>query len=139
MNGENSDRNPDKSDNNERKPMAPAINNPFDVCKFQQLALFLTFNLLALDELVEFVEKYRQRKYDEELTYLQEDLGGVEEVARKLKTDLNKGITAFTEEELDERDMIFGTNKKKVFKRTSKISNSNLQAFSNFSGKLLMI
>jgi hypothetical protein len=82
--------------------------------------------LLALDELVEFVEKYRQRKYDEELTYLQEDLGGVEEVARKLKTDLNKGITAFTEEELDERDMIFGTNKKKVFKRTSKISNSNL-------------
>jgi Ca2+ transporting ATPase len=65
------------------------------------------------------VEKYRQRTYDEEIIYLEETLGGVEEVARKLKTDVVDGITVTTVEELEERDMIFGTNKKKPFKRTS--------------------
>lgn len=36
---------------------------------------------IEIDDLVQLVEKYRQRTYDEDITYLDEDLGGMKGLA----------------------------------------------------------
>ena len=73
---------------------------------------------------MDLVKAYQQKDYDEEIKYLAETLGGVDELAHKLKTDPTDGIHVTTVEELDERDEVFGTNKKDPFKRTRKKTNA---------------
>lgn len=69
---------------------------------------------------MDLVKAYQQKDYDEELTYLTDTLGGVDELAHKLKTDPTDGIRVTSEEELNERDEVFGHNRKDPFKRTRK-------------------
>ncbi len=69
---------------------------------------------------MDIVEQDRQKTYAEDLEYLDNDLGGLENLASKLETDVHNGILTSTAECLDKRDKQFGTNKKKPFKRTSK-------------------
>ncbi len=67
------------------------------------------------------MDKYKTRKYVEEIDYLIDNLGGVDGLCRSLKTDADRGITMDLEE-LNMRDEVYGTNKKDPFKRTSKFS-----------------
>ncbi len=57
---------------------------------------------IALGELQELVEKYRQRTYDEDLAFIEKDLGGIESLASKLKSDVANGILKVTKEDLEE-------------------------------------
>jgi len=87
------------------------------------VSFLVTLDCATLEDLV---DKYRTRTYVEDVDFLTDVLGGPSELARKLKTDLQKGITIESEDSLAERDEIFGSNKKDPFKRTSKFE-SNYQ------------
>ena len=62
---------------------------------------------LDLDTLVNMVEAYRQRTYDEDVKYLENDLKGVEGLEESLKTTVEKGLTGH---DFEERDSVFGSN-----------------------------
>lgn len=84
------------------------------------------------------VEAYRQRTYDEDVKYLENDLKGVEGLEESLKTTVEKGLTGH---DFEERDSVFGSNQKEPFKRTSKRKYQSLcvQVSLNFCGWHLMI
>lgn len=71
---------------------------------------------VKLTELEELVDKYRTRKFDEDIKALKSQFGGAEGLAEKLCSNTKDGIVP---NDLDERDAAFGTNKKEKPKRTS--------------------
>ena len=77
-------------------------------------AINTKFNV-KLQELVDLVELYRNRKFDDDLRSLKEDFGGVEGLAQKLFSNTQDGITG---DDLEERDKAFGSNAKEPPKRT---------------------
>ncbi len=70
----------------------------FNVCKHSYHQ-----SILAVDDLVQLIEKYRQRNYNEDMQYLQQNLGGIHLVfitilgmarlAESLKTSYDQGLT----------------------------------------------
>lgn len=64
---------------------------------------------ITLDKLVELVESYRNRQFDEEIHKLKDEFGGMEGMAEKLKTSLSNGLVG---DDLLRREDAFGTNKK---------------------------
>jgi Ca2+ transporting ATPase len=70
---------------------------------------------VSLNELVELVEQYRNRNFDEDIKSLKSDFGGPEGLADKLFSHTSNGITP---NDLEERDSAFGTNAKDAPKRT---------------------
>ena len=58
-----------------------------------------------LDELIEIVEAYRKRKFNEDIAMIRDRLGGIEELAGKLRTSIREGIK---EEGFADRDLEFG-------------------------------
>ena len=58
-----------------------------------------------LDELIEIVEAYRKRKFNEDIAIIRDRLGGIEELAGKLRTSIREGIK---EEGFADRDLEFG-------------------------------
>lgn len=70
---------------------------------------------IKLDELVALVELYRSRKFDEDLKAIKSDYGGIEGIAQKLYTDPENG---FVPNDIEERDLAFGSNAKDPPKRT---------------------
>jgi hypothetical protein len=71
---------------------------------------------IKISELVELVETYRGREFDDDLKSIKADHGGVEGLAEKLHTDCHNGIIPT---DLEERDAVFGSNKKEPPTRTS--------------------
>lgn len=61
-----------------------------------------------LEDLVDLVESYRSRKFDEDLALIKEKFDGMEGLARKLITDLKDGLKG---DDFPERDKEFGDNK----------------------------
>ena len=70
---------------------------------------------LGLDSLINLVESYRNRKFDEDLKYLNQELEGINGLSKKLKTSVDGGIKG---DDLEQRDEQFGTNKKDPPPRT---------------------
>ncbi len=70
---------------------------------------------IKLSTLVDLIESYRNRKYDEDIKFIKEQLSGMEGLAQSLETDLNDGLVP---NDLDERDLAFGSNAKEPAKRT---------------------
>jgi magnesium-transporting ATPase (P-type) len=71
---------------------------------------------VKISELVELVETYRGREFDDDLKAIKANHGGVEGLSEKLHTDCHNGIIPT---DLEERDAVFGINKKKPPTRTS--------------------
>ena len=63
---------------------------------------------VELEELVEFVEAYRNRKFDEDLIMLRQKFEGTEGLAQKLRTRLKDGLRG---DDFEDRDAEFGSNK----------------------------
>ena len=61
------------------------------------------------------IDLYKERKYVEELDYIQGELEGVDSMLDGLKTSLEEGISA---DSLDGRNEAFGTHKKEAPVRT---------------------
>lgn len=55
---------------------------------------------ISCNECIQIVEKYRSRKYDEDILHILNQIGGVESLAEKLKTDIQNGLVP---EDLDIR------------------------------------
>ena len=64
---------------------------------------------IKMNDLVNLVEEYRNRKFDEDLKMLKDTFGGVEGIAEKLFSSTTDGIMG---DDLDERDLAFGSNAK---------------------------
>ena len=60
---------------------------------------------VTLDELVELVETYRKRTFDEDILMIKEKFGGIEELASKLRTNSREGIK---DDFFGDRDKEFG-------------------------------
>lgn len=71
---------------------------------------------VSIKQLTGLVDAYRQRTFDEDLKYVKGEFGGIEGLAEKLYTDLKNGINPSVD--LDERDMVYGTNAKDPLKVT---------------------
>jgi len=65
--------------------------------------------MLTLDELVEFVDSYRTRHFDEDIQILKDKFDGIEGLTRKLRTSASDGLLG---DDLAKRDSKFGSNKK---------------------------
>eukprot|EP00343_Euplotes_focardii_P007905 CAMPEP_0205819478 /NCGR_PEP_ID=MMETSP0206-20130828/1867_1 /ASSEMBLY_ACC=CAM_ASM_000279 /TAXON_ID=36767 /ORGANISM="Euplotes focardii, Strain TN1" /LENGTH=1118 /DNA_ID=CAMNT_0053113125 /DNA_START=29 /DNA_END=3385 /DNA_ORIENTATION=+ len=87
------------------------------------------------DDLVDLIELYRGRKFDEDLKGLKGDYNGVEGIAEKLHSDPRNGIIP---NDLDERDEAFGSNKKEPSKRNS-FCKLFLMALDDFMLKVLIV
>jgi hypothetical protein len=70
---------------------------------------------VSVDTLKKLVDSYRQREFDDDLKMIKGEFGGVEGLAEKLYTNLKKGITPI---DLEERDLVYGTNAKDPLKVT---------------------
>jgi hypothetical protein len=64
---------------------------------------------VSLNTLIDVVEAYRGRKFDEDLKFINTTLGGIDGLAGKLKTSIAEGIKGH---DLEQRDEQFGSNKK---------------------------
>lgn len=64
---------------------------------------------ICIAKLVDLVESYRNRHFDEDIQKLNNEFGGIEGIADKLNTSLTKGLAG---DDLSKRDAEFGTNKK---------------------------
>lgn len=71
---------------------------------------------IKISELVDLIELYRSRTFDEDLKSLRNDFGGIEGLAEKLYSHPKDGIVPI---DLEERDRAFGSNKKDKLKRKS--------------------
>lgn len=71
---------------------------------------------VKLQELVDVVELYRNRNFDEDLKALKGDFGGIEGLAQKLCSHTRDGIVP---NDLEERDAVFGSNAKDPVKRSN--------------------
>ena len=72
--------------------------------------------LLFIEELVELVESYRSRTFDEDITKLKEEYGGEEGLASRIKSNISDGILG---DDLELRDSVYGTNRKDPPTRSS--------------------
>jgi magnesium-transporting ATPase (P-type) len=70
---------------------------------------------VTLDKLIQLVESYRGRKFDEDLKMVTQTFEGVKGLSEKLKTDIHNGLKG---DDFDLRDEIYGSNKKEPPKRT---------------------
>ena len=61
------------------------------------------------------IDLYKERKYVEELEYIENDLGGINAILEGLKTSVEKGISTST---LEDRNKTFGTHAKEPPERT---------------------
>lgn len=88
-----------------------------------------------LTDLIEVVECYRNRKFDEDLKYINGNLGGVEGLAGKLKTSISDGITGH---DVHLRDEQYGSNKKEPPQQTG-ICKLFLMALDDLMLKILIV
>ena len=86
-------------------------------------------------ELIQVVEAYRQRKYVEDIEYIQDTLKGVPELMNSLKVDMQFGIKS---SDLDQRDFVFGSNYKAPLERTP-FCQLLLAALDDFMLKILIV
>ena len=63
---------------------------------------------VEIEELIDLVEAYRKREFDEDVTMLRTEFGGSEGLAEKLKTSIKDGLKC---NDFYERDEEFGDNK----------------------------
>jgi Ca2+ transporting ATPase len=70
---------------------------------------------IDLDQCVDLVEDYRNRKFDEDLNTIKNKFGGIEGLGAKLKTDIHTGLKG---DDFEIRDDVFGSNTKEKPKRT---------------------
>lgn len=70
---------------------------------------------VPLNQLKELIDAYRTRTFDEDLKFIKGEFGSVEGLAEKLYTNLKSGITPI---DLEERDLVYGTNMKDPLKVT---------------------
>lgn len=90
---------------------------------------------VKVSDLVDLVETYRNRKFDEDLKVLKGDYGGVEGIAEKLFSDVKNGLTP---NDIEERDLVFGSNAKDPPKRSS-FCKLMLQALDDLMLKVLIV
>lgn len=90
---------------------------------------------IFLDQLVELVESYRNRQFDEDIQKLKDEYGGTEGVAEKLKTSLTNGLVG---DDLLRREDVFGTNKKDPPERAG-LCNLWLGALDDLMLKILIV
>lgn len=74
----------------------------------------LIFNS-CIDELVELVESYRNRQFDEDFQMLKDKFGGNEGLARKLRSSITDGLLG---DDFAKRDAAFGSNMKEPPERS---------------------
>ena len=71
------------------------------------------FNISS-QKLVDIIEAYRKRKYDEEITLIEDEIENSEELARKICSDTTNGIC---QNDFEERDAYYGSNQKLPVRR----------------------
>lgn len=71
---------------------------------------------VSIRDMMDLIDTYRQRKFDEDIKCLKNVHGGPEGLAEKLCTNTKTGIVP---NDLEERDLVFGSNKKKQAKRSN--------------------
>jgi magnesium-transporting ATPase (P-type) len=87
------------------------------------------------DQLIKLIECYRQRKYIEDITYLQNELNGSLGIQDALDVNIDSGITI---QSLESRDQVFGTNYKEGPVRTP-FCQLLLAALDDFMLKILIV
>ena len=90
---------------------------------------------LKTEALVDLVNQYRKRKFDEDLKAIKEKHEGVEGLASKLFTDTKNGIPI---DDFGERDAWYGSNRKEPPKRNS-FCKLFLMALDDFMLKVLIV
>lgn len=70
---------------------------------------------VSVHDMMKLIDSYRNRKFDEDIMSLKNDYGGPEGLAEKLVSSTKNGIVP---NDLEQRDEVFGTNKKNPPKRT---------------------
>ncbi len=70
---------------------------------------------VTIKQLTGLIDAYRQRTFDEDMKYIKGEFGGIDGLAEKLYTDLKNGITPI---DLEERDLVYGSNAKDQLKVT---------------------
>lgn len=90
---------------------------------------------VKLTTLIDLVEAYRGRKFDEDLKFINTTLGGIEGLEKKLMTSATAGIKGH---DLDKRDEQYGSNKKLAIKTTG-ICKLFLQALDDLMLKILIV
>jgi hypothetical protein len=63
---------------------------------------------VELEELIELVESYRNRLFDEDIKFIQEKYDNAEGLSMKLKTKIKDGLKW---DDFEERDIEYGNNK----------------------------
>lgn len=86
------------------------------------------------DQLKKIVDLYKERKYCEDLDYIEKDLGGIPEMLAGLKTSVEMGISSNS---LQGRNRVFGTHKKEPPERTG-FCTMLLEALDDFMLKILI-
>ena len=69
----------------------------------------------SADQLKKVIDLYKERKYVEDIEYIEKSLGGIKELLSGLKTNVEMGISSNT---LHGRNAAFGTHKKEPPERT---------------------
>jgi magnesium-transporting ATPase (P-type) len=90
---------------------------------------------VSLNTLIDVVEAYRGRKFDEDLKFINTTLGGIDGLAGKLKTSIAEGIKGH---DLEQRDEQFGSNKKSP-PQTTGICKLFLMALDDLMLKILIV
>lgn len=85
--------------------------------------------------MVDIVECYRQRKFDEDLKIIEEKYTDIAGLATMLRSDVKRGITAA---DFESRDQHFGSNEKKASERTP-FCTLFLGALNDFMLKVLIV
>jgi len=78
--------------------------------------IFISKFKIGVPDLVEIVDSYTERTFDEDIKLLKNKFKGMDGLAMKLKTNLKTGIES---DDLKERDFVFGNNRKLQNQRTS--------------------
>jgi hypothetical protein len=63
---------------------------------------------VEMEQLIELVELYRNRKFDEDFQSIKENYQGAEGLAQKLKSNIKDGLSG---DDFEERDLEYGSNK----------------------------
>ena len=63
---------------------------------------------VELEQLIELVELYRNRNFDEDFQAIKSNYQGTEGLAQKLRTNIKDGLTG---DDFEERDLEYGSNK----------------------------
>lgn len=90
-----------------------------------------TFNVEGLKKVIDL---YKERKYVEDLTYINDTLGGIGNLMTGLETSLDKGIAASS---VEDRRKKFGTHMKDPPERTG-FCTMLLEALDDFMLKILI-